>query len=110
LIFFAGLQVHTKHGLELIVALCLNPQCQQRLPSESRTCSFCGGAEISEFNSYTKSESLKDELSMENFQKVNKYSEPFIEKTIVSDGTKVSFTSKFIVRLQFFARKAFRRR
>jgi hypothetical protein len=96
--------------LELKVALCLNPQCQQRLPSESRTCSFCGGAEISEFNSYTKSESLKDELSMENFHRVIKYSEPFIEKRIIDEGTKVSFTSKLIVRIQFLARKAFRRR
>jgi predicted amidophosphoribosyltransferase len=96
--------------LELIVALCLNPQCQKRVPSASSTCSFCGGAEISEFNSYTKSESLKDELSMENFHRVAKYSEPLIEMTIFNDGAKASFSSRLIVRLQFITRKAFRRR
>jgi len=96
--------------LEVIVALCLNPKCQKRVPAETRTCSFCGGTEISEFSAYTKSESLKDELSMENFHKVTKYTEPFIEKTIFNGGAKASFGSKLIVRLQFIARKAFRRR
>ena len=97
-------------GLELIVALCLNPQCQKRVPAQTRTCSYCGGSEISEFNSYTKSESLKEELSMENFYRVAKSTEPLIEKTIFTDGAKASFGSKLIVRLQFITRKAFRRR
>jgi hypothetical protein len=47
---------------------------------------------------------------MENVHRVIKYSEPFIEKRIIDEGTKVSFTSKLIVRIQFLARKAFRRR
>ena len=92
------------------VALCLNPQCQKRVASKSSKCAYCGGTEISEFNSYTKSESLVDEISIENFHKVVKNSKPFIERTIISDGTKVSFTSKLIVRIQYFARKIFRGR
>jgi hypothetical protein len=47
---------------------------------------------------------------MENFYRVAKSTDPFIEKTIFNDGAKVSFGSKLIVRLQFIARKAFRRR
>ena len=45
----------------------------------------------------------------ENFEKVIKNSQPFIERTIFDEGTKVSFKSKLVVRLQFFARKAFKR-
>jgi hypothetical protein len=70
---------------------------------------YCGGTEISEFNSYTKSESLADEISIENFHKVVKNTQPFIERTIVNEGLKVSFTSKMIVRFQYFMRKAFKR-
>jgi hypothetical protein len=47
---------------------------------------------------------------MENFYRVAKSTEPLIEKTIFTDGAKVSFGSKLIVRLQFITRKAFRRR
>jgi hypothetical protein len=92
------------------VALCLNPQCQKKVPSKSIKCGFCGGSEISEFNSYTKSESLAEELTIENFHKVIKSSQPYIERTIVPKGAKVSFTSKLIVRFQFLVRKAFKRR
>jgi hypothetical protein len=91
------------------MALCLNPQCQKRVASKSSKCIYCGGTEISEFNSYTKSESLTDEISIENFHKVAKNTQPFIERTIINEGTKVSFTSKMIVRLQYFVRKAFKR-
>ena len=91
------------------MALCLNPQCQKRVADTSSDCPFCGGIEVSKFDSYSKSELLKDELSMENFEKVIKNSQPFIERTIFDEGTKVSFKSKLVVRLQFFARKAFKR-
>jgi hypothetical protein len=92
------------------MALCLNPQCQKRVASKSSQCAYCGGTEISEFNSYTKSESLADKISIENFHKVARNTQPFIERTIINEGTKVSFTSKMIVRLQFLVRKAFKRR
>ena len=92
------------------VALCLNPQCQKRVASKSSVCAYCGGTEISEFNSYTKSESLTDEISIENFHKVVKNTQPFIERTLISEGTKVSFRSKVIVRFQYLMRKTFRRR
>jgi hypothetical protein len=92
-----------------LVALCLNPQCQKRVPSKSSKCAFCGGSEISEFNSYTKSESLIDEISIENFHKVVKSSKPFIERTIISEGAKISFRSKLIVRIQFLGRRILRR-
>ena len=52
------------------MALCLNPQCQKRVADTSSDCPYCGGIEISKFDSYSKSELLKDELSMENFEKV----------------------------------------
>jgi hypothetical protein len=91
------------------MALCLNPQCQKRVASTSATCVYCGGTEISEFNSYTKSESLADEISIENFHKVVKNTQPFIERTIIGEGTRVSFSSKMIVRFQYFIRKAFKR-
>jgi hypothetical protein len=90
------------------VALCLNPQCQKRVSDTSSNCPFCGGIEISKFDSYSKSESLKEELSMENFEKVIKNSQPFIERTIISGESKVSFTSKLVVRLQFLGRKIFK--
>ena len=89
------------------MALCLNPQCQKRVPSNSNTCVFCGGSEISEFNTYTKSESLNDEISIENFHKVVKNSKPFIERTIINDGAKVSFKSKLVVRLTYLKRRLF---
>jgi hypothetical protein len=94
----------------MTMALCLNPQCQKRVASKSSKCAYCGGTEISEFNSYTKSESLADEISIENFHKVTKNTQPFIERTIINEGAKVSFTSKLAVRLQFLVRKAFKRR
>ena len=92
------------------MALCLNPQCQKRVPSKSSTCAFCGGSEISEFNTYTKSEALADEISIENFHKVVKNSKPFIERTIINDGAKISFKSKLVVRFQFMLRKVLRRK
>jgi hypothetical protein len=92
------------------VALCLNPQCQKRVSDGSNSCPFCKGVEISKFDSYSKSESLKEELSMENFEKVIKNSQPFIERTIVPKGAKVSFTSSLVVRLQYYSRKLFRRK
>jgi hypothetical protein len=88
--------------------LCLNPQCQKRVSDNSSTCPFCGGIEISKFDSYSKSESLKDELSMENFEKVIKHSRPFIERTIVPKGVRGSFKSKMVVRLMYLKRKLFR--
>ena len=45
---------------------------------------------------------------MENFEKTIKNSPPFVERTIIGDGTKVSFKSKLVVRLQFLVRKAFK--
>ncbi len=92
------------------VALCLNPQCQKRVASKSSSCAFCGGTEISEFNTYTNSESLNDEISIENFHRVVKSTKPFIERTIINDGTKISFKSKLIVRFQFMLRKVLRKK
>ena len=46
---------------------------------------------------------------MENFEEVNKNSLPFIERTIVPKGEKVSFNSKVVVRFQYLVRKAFKR-
>ena len=93
----------------VVVALCLNPQCQKRVSNSSSKCPYCGGIEISQFDSYSKSESLKEELSMENFEEVIKNSQPFIERTIVPKGEKVSFNSKVVVRFQYLVRKAFKR-
>jgi hypothetical protein len=87
------------------MALCLNPQCQKRVLSKSSSCPYCGSTEISEFNTYTKSESLVDEISIENFEKVVKNSQPFVERTIINEGTKGSFKSKLAVRLMYLKRK-----
>jgi hypothetical protein len=46
---------------------------------------------------------------MENFDKVIENSQPYIERTIVPKGAKVSFKSQLIVRFQYIARKAFRK-
>ena len=90
------------------MALCLNPKCQKKVSDNSSSCPFCGGSQIAEFNSYTKSESLVDDLSIENFHKVVKNSRPFIERTILSGDAKASFKSKLVVRLQFLVRKIFK--
>ena len=92
------------------VALCLNPQCQKRVSDTSSSCPFCGGNEISKFDSYSKSESLKEELSMENFEKTIKNSPPFVERTIIPDGTSASFSSKLVVRMQYLGRKLLRKK
>ena len=92
------------------VALCLNPQCQKKVSDSRSSCPFCGGIEISKFDSYSKSELLKEELSMENFEKVIKNSQPYIERTIVPKGAKISFRSLLIVRFQYLARKILRKR
>ena len=89
--------------------LCLNPKCQKRVASKSSACVYCGGTEISEFNSYTKSESLVDEISIENFHKVVKGTQPIVEPPIINKADKVSFKSKLIVRFQFFIRKIVKR-
>ena len=47
---------------------------------------------------------------MENFEKTIKNSPPFVERTIIPKGERVSFKSRMIVRLQYFARKAFGKR
>jgi hypothetical protein len=88
--------------------LCLNPQCQKRISTKLGSCPFCGGNEIGQFDSYSKQEALEDEISIENFHKVIKSSQPYIERTIVPKGAKVSFTSKLIVRFQYLVRKLFK--
>ncbi len=90
------------------MALCLNPKCQKKVSDDSSSCPFCGGAQISKFDSYSKSEALKEELSMENFERVIKNSRPFIERPIIKGDDKASFKSKLAVRLQFLVRKVFR--
>jgi hypothetical protein len=92
------------------MALCLNPQCQSRIPSNSKSCRFCGGDEISEFDSFSKAEALSDSITMENFQKVIKRTDPFIERTILPKNSKVSIKSKVAVRLHYLKRKLFLRR
>ena len=92
------------------MALCLNPKCQKKVTDNSSSCPFCGGSQIAEFNSYTKSESLVDDLSIENFHKVVKSSQPFIERTILSGDAKASLKSKIVVRLQYLRRRLFRRK
>ena len=90
--------------------LCLNPQCQKRIVTSLESCPYCGGKEIGQFNSYSKQEALEEEITIENFHKVVKNSQPYIERTIVPKGAKVSFKSKLAVRLQYFIRKALNRK
>ena len=90
--------------------LCLNPQCQKRISTSFDSCPYCGGKEIGQFNSYSKQEALEEEITIENFHKVVKNSQPFIERTIVPKGAKVSFKSQLAVRFQYLARKLFKRR
>ena len=52
---------------------------------------------------------FEEEITIENFHKVVKNSQPYIERTIVPKGAKVSFKSKLIVRFQYFVRKLFNR-
>lgn len=94
----------------MAMALCLNPRCQSRIPANSKSCRFCGSDEISEFDSYSKAQAIEDEITMENFQKVVKRTDPFIERTILPKNAKVSFTSKLLVRLQYLRRKIFLRK
>ncbi len=89
--------------------LCLNPKCQKRIATSLDSCPFCGGDEIGQFNSYSKQEALEEEITIENFHKVVKNSQPFIERTIVPKGAKVSFKSILIVRFQYLVRKLFKR-
>jgi hypothetical protein len=89
--------------------LCLNPKCQKRISASLASCPYCGGNEIGQFNSYSKQEALEDEITIENFHKVVKNSEPFIERTIVPKGAKVSFKSKLVVRLTYLKRRLFSR-
>ena len=90
--------------------LCLNPQCQKRISTSFDSCPYCGGKEIGQFNSYSKQEALEEEITIENFHKVVKNSQPYVERTIVPKGSKVSFKSKLIVRYQYLVRKLFKRR
>lgn len=92
------------------MALCLNPACQKRLKANSQTCPYCGGNEVSEFNTFSKSEALADEITMESFQRVLKSTEPLIETTVFPTGAKSSFVSRIAVRWQFLIRRTFRRR
>jgi hypothetical protein len=90
--------------------LCLNPKCQKRLAASLESCPYCGGNEIGQFNSYSKQEALEEEITIENFHKIVKNSQPYIERTIVPKGGKVSFKSKLAVRLQYLIRKALNRK
>jgi hypothetical protein len=90
--------------------LCLNPACQKKLRAGTQSCSYCGGKEISEFNTFSKSEALADEITMESFHRVVKSTDPLIETTIFPTGAKSSFISRIAVRWQFLVRKIFRRR
>ena len=90
--------------------LCLNPQCQKRISTSFDSCPYCGGKEIGQFNSYSKQEALEEEITIENFHKVVKNSQPYVERTIVPKGSKGSFKSKLIVRYQYLVRKLFKRR
>ena len=92
------------------MALCLNPACQKRVAANTTSCVYCGGTEISEFNSYSKEQALVDQITMENFQTVIKSTEPLIEKTIIPKGSKGSMKSQISVRLQYLKRKLFNRR
>jgi hypothetical protein len=90
--------------------LCLNPQCQKRISTSFDSCPYCGGKEIGQFNSYSKQEALEEEITIENFHKVVKNSQPYVERTIVPKGSKVSYKSKLAVRFQYLVRKVFKRR
>jgi hypothetical protein len=87
--------------------LCLNPQCQKRIATSLEKCPYCGGNEIGQFNSYSKQEALQDEITIENFEKAVKNTRPYVERTIVPKGAKVSFKSKLVVRLTYLKRKLF---
>ena len=88
----------------------LNPQCQKRIVTSLKSCPYCGGKEIGQFNAYSKQEALEEEITIENFHKVVKNSQPYIERTIVPKGSRVSFKSKLAVRLQYLVRKLFKRK
>jgi hypothetical protein len=92
------------------MALCLNPACQKRIQASTQSCPYCGGKEISEFNTFSKSEALADEITMESFQRVVKSTDPLIETTVFPTGAKSSFVSRIAVRWQFLIRRNFRRR
>jgi hypothetical protein len=47
---------------------------------------------------------------MENFKKTIKNSPPFIERTIIPDGTSASVSSKLVVRMQYLGRKLLRKK
>jgi len=92
------------------MALCLNPACQKKVAANTTTCIYCGGQEISEFNSYSKEQALNDQLTMENFETVIKSTDPLIERTILPPGSKGSKKSQILVRLQYIKRRLFFRR
>ena len=92
------------------MALCLNPACQKRVAASTSMCSYCGGQQISDFNSYSKEQALIDQITMEKFQTVIKSTEPFIEKTILPKRSKGWMKSQISVRLQNLKRKIFKRR
>jgi hypothetical protein len=92
------------------VPLCLNPACQKRVPAKSSSCRFCGGTEIGQFDSYSKQEELVEKISMENFERIIKNTDPLIELTVFTNGEKASLKSRIAVRMHYLKRKLFLRR
>jgi hypothetical protein len=78
---------------------CSNSQCFKIVPDNSKFCSYCGERINSSSTSPIPSESRFDEISIENFEKITKVSDPIQEKTIRPRKQKSSLGSKFAVRM-----------
>jgi hypothetical protein len=78
---------------------CSNSQCFKIVPDNSKFCSYCGERINSSSTSPIPSESRFDEISIENFEKITKVSDPIQEKTIIPRKQKSSLGSKFAVRM-----------
>ena len=78
---------------------CSNLQCLKIVPDNSKFCSYCGERMISSGTSPIPPNSRYDEISIENFEKITKASDPIQEKTIRPRKRKSSLGSKFAVRM-----------
>ena len=78
---------------------CSNSQCFKIVPDNSKFCAYCGEKVISSSTSPIPPDSRFDEISIENFEKITKASDPIQEKTIRPRKQKSSLSSKFAVRM-----------
>lgn len=92
------------------MALCLNPKCHKTVPSDSAFCSYCGGNSISKVQSFSAVNSIEDEITIENFEKVIQNVPSIQERAVIPVTGKGSLKSKIAVRMQYLRRKLFSRR